>query len=101
MGLTLGMVTIDTQDARELGRWWADQTGGELEDPYDGWFVTLKGGGLPVMLAFQRVDDPTPGKNKVHPTSPLTTWMPRSTGWSWPVLPSSSGAVTRASGGRR
>ena len=53
-------------DARELARWWAEQTGGELDDPYDGWFVTLKGGGLPVMLAFQKVDDPTPGKNKVH-----------------------------------
>jgi DNA-binding MarR family transcriptional regulator len=66
MALTLGMVTVDTQDARELARWWADQTGGELDDPYDGWFVTLKGGGLPVMLAFQKVDDPTPGKNRVH-----------------------------------
>ncbi len=66
MALTLGMVTVDTQDARELARWWAEQTGGELDDPYDGWFVTLKGGGLPVMLAFQKVDDPTPGKNKVH-----------------------------------
>ena len=66
MALTLGMVTVDTQDARALAGWWADQTGGELDDPYDGWFVTLKGGGLPVMLAFQKVDDPTPGKNKVH-----------------------------------
>jgi DNA-binding MarR family transcriptional regulator len=66
MALTLGMVTVDTQDARELAQWWAEQTGGELDDSYDGWFVTLKGGGLPVMLAFQRVDDPTPGKNKVH-----------------------------------
>ena len=66
MALTLGMVTVDTQDARELARWWAEQTGGELDDPYDGWFVTLKGGGLPVMLAFQKVDDPTPGKVRVH-----------------------------------
>lgn len=66
MALTLGMVSVDTLDARELAQWWADQTGGELDDPYDGWFVTLKGGGLPVMLAFQKVDDPTPGTNKVH-----------------------------------
>ncbi|HEU4332312.1 MAG TPA: VOC family protein [Lapillicoccus sp.] len=66
MGLSLGMVTVDTQDARELAQWWADQTGAEVADDYDGWFVTLKGGGLPVMLAFQKVDDPTPGKNKVH-----------------------------------
>ena len=66
MGLRLGMVTVDTHDARALAQWWADQTGGELGDDYDGWFVTLEGGGLPVMPAFQKVDDPTPGKNKVH-----------------------------------
>ena len=26
----------------------------------------LKGGSLPVLLAFQKVEDPTPGKNRVH-----------------------------------
>ena len=26
----------------------------------------VKGGGLPVVLAFQKVDDPTPGKNRIH-----------------------------------
>jgi glyoxalase superfamily protein len=66
MGLSLGMVTVDTQDARELAQWWADQTGAEVSDDYDGWFVMLKGGGLPVVLAFQKVEDPTPGKNRMH-----------------------------------
>jgi hypothetical protein len=66
MGLSLGMVTVDTQDARELAQWWADQTGAEVADDYDGWFVMLKGGGLPIVLAFQKVEDPTPGKNRMH-----------------------------------
>ncbi|MBX3090902.1 MAG: VOC family protein [Cryobacterium sp.] len=46
--MSMGMVTIDVAETN------------------DGWFVVLKGGGLPVMLAFQKVDDPTPGKNKIH-----------------------------------
>jgi predicted enzyme related to lactoylglutathione lyase len=66
MTLTLGMVTIDTSDADSLARWWAEQTGAEISQTNEGWFVILKGGGLPVLLAFQKVDDPTPGKNRVH-----------------------------------
>ena len=38
--------------------------GGELADPYDGNYLMLSGG--PVTLAFQKVDDPTPGKNRLH-----------------------------------
>ncbi|WP_417233373.1 VOC family protein [Arthrobacter sp.] len=66
MTLTLGMVTIDTTDAETLARWWAGQTGAGITQTNDGWFVVLEGGGLPVMLAFQKVDAPTPGKNKIH-----------------------------------
>ena len=66
MTLTLGMVTIDTSDAESLSQWWAEQTGAEIAQTNDGWFVVLKGGGLPALLAFQKVDDPTPGKNRVH-----------------------------------
>jgi hypothetical protein len=34
----------------------------------DGFFLLVAGGTLPagMNLAFQKVDDPTPGKNKVH-----------------------------------
>ena len=32
----------------------------------DGWYVVLGGAGMPVRLAFQQVDDPTPGRNKLH-----------------------------------
>src|SRR5690349_18581623 len=45
MALNLGMVTVDTHDARELAQWWADQTGAEVADDYDGWYVMVKGGG--------------------------------------------------------
>lgn len=66
MTLTLGMVTVDTTDAASLGGWWAEQTGAEVAQTNEGWFVVLKGGGLPVLLAFQKVEDPTPGKNRLH-----------------------------------
>ena len=32
----------------------------------DGFFLLVAGGSLPTQLAFQKVDDPTPGKNKLH-----------------------------------
>ncbi len=64
MTLTLGMITCDSLDPVKLAAWWADQVGGEVADPYDGEYLLLSGG--PVMLAFQKVDDPTPGKNRLH-----------------------------------
>jgi hypothetical protein len=66
MTLTIGMITFDCAEAEPLARWWADQTGAEIAATNDGWFVVVTGGGLPVDLAFQKVADPTPGKNKVH-----------------------------------
>lgn len=66
MTVTLAMVTVDTLDADELGDWWAEQTGAQVVERNDGWYVMVAGGSLPVRLAFQRVEDPTPGKNRVH-----------------------------------
>lgn len=66
MTLALGMITMDTTDAEALGGWWAAQTGAEIRETNGGWFVLVSGGSLPVRLAFQKVDDPTPGKNRVH-----------------------------------
>ena len=66
MTLTLAMVTIDTTDADAIAAWWAQQTGAEVVERNDGWFVIIAGGALPVQLAFQRVEEPTPGKNRVH-----------------------------------
>ena len=65
MTLTLGMITTDTTDATALADSWAEQTGGEVLETNDGWFVTVQLPGGP-LLAFQRVDDPTPGKNRLH-----------------------------------
>lgn len=64
MALTLGMVTCDTPDPRALATWWAEQTGGEVVDTFDGYFVLVVGG--PVRLAFQLAPEPTPGKNRLH-----------------------------------
>lgn len=66
MTMTLGMITIDTTDPEPLAQWWAAQTGGSITETNDGWFVVVRGGGLPIRLAFQKVDEVTPGKNKVH-----------------------------------
>ena len=66
MTLSLAMITLDTTDPTPLARWWAEQTGAEITADHDGWYVVVSGGALPAMLAFQKVDDPTPGKNKLH-----------------------------------
>lgn len=66
MALTLGMITTDSTDPAPLAAWWAGQFGAEVDDPYGGEFVFVRGGSLPVALAFQKVDDPTPGKNRLH-----------------------------------
>jgi hypothetical protein len=66
MTLALGMVTFDTSDAESLATWWAEQTGAQIVQNHDGWFVVVAGGSLRLLLAFQKVDDPTPGKNRVH-----------------------------------
>lgn len=60
------MVTFDTADADPLASWWAEQTGAEVIERNDGWYVIVAGGTLPVRLAFQVVEDPTPGKNRIH-----------------------------------
>lgn len=64
MTLTIGMVTVDTRDAERLGGWWAEQLGTEVAQNHEGWFVVVPAG--PVLMAFQKVEDPTPGKNRWH-----------------------------------
>jgi len=66
MTLTLGMITLDSTDPAPLASWWAEQVGGTVADPFDGTFLLVRGGTLPVTLALQQVDDPTPGKNRIH-----------------------------------
>lgn len=63
---TLGVVTIDTHDADALADGWAEQMGAEVLERNNGWYVILQGGTLPIRLSFQKVEDPTPGKNRIH-----------------------------------
>lgn len=64
MTLTLGMITCDSTDPVRLASWWAEQVGGDVADPFGGTYLLVTGG--PVTMAFQKVDDPTPGKNRLH-----------------------------------
>jgi hypothetical protein len=58
------MINFDASDPAPLAHWWAEQVGGEVADPYGGTFLLVTGGAL--TMAFQQVEDPTPGKNKLH-----------------------------------
>lgn len=63
--LTIMTVTIDSTDPARIAAWWGKQLGSEATDHQgDGSFVVVPTGA--VNLAFQRVADPTPGKNKFH-----------------------------------
>jgi predicted enzyme related to lactoylglutathione lyase len=66
MTLSIGAITVDCADAETLAGWWAEQLDAEIVAANEGWYVVVSGGGLPVGLAFQKVDDPTPGKNRLH-----------------------------------
>lgn len=68
MALSIGMVTVDSTDPRPLAQWWARQLGGRVVDESDGWFLEVMpaDGVTAPVLGFQRVEDPTPGKNRLH-----------------------------------
>lgn len=66
MTLTLGMISFDSTDPGPLARWWADLTGGTVEAENDGWFFVVGVPGWGHKLGFQKVDDPAPGKNRIH-----------------------------------
>ena len=68
MTLSIGMVTVDSTDPRPLAQWWARQTGGKVIDEADGWFLEVvpPHEGKGPVLGFQKVEDPTPGKNTIH-----------------------------------
>ena len=66
MTLSIASITFDSTDPEPLASWWAERFDAAITANMDGFFVIVAGGSLPTQLAFQRVDDPTPGKNKVH-----------------------------------
>ncbi len=64
--LTVAMITVDTTDPIPLATWWAARIGGRIVEENDGWFVVVAAPGSGPALGFQKVDEPTPGKNRMH-----------------------------------
>jgi predicted enzyme related to lactoylglutathione lyase len=65
MALNVEMVTFDCTEPGPLAGWWAEQFGGETRELMKDEFVVVIRPEGP-RLGFQRVPDPTPGKNRVH-----------------------------------
>jgi predicted enzyme related to lactoylglutathione lyase len=65
MALKVEMVTFDSSDPSKLAGWWAEQFDGETQTLIPGEFVAVIRPDGP-RLGFQKVADPTPGKNRVH-----------------------------------
>ncbi|WP_206487919.1 VOC family protein [Rhodococcus sp. KRD162] len=66
MTLTLGMITFDSTDPGPLAHWWAARANGSIVEENDGWFYVVALAEAPYRMAFQKIEDPTPGKNRVH-----------------------------------
>jgi predicted enzyme related to lactoylglutathione lyase len=65
MTLSLEMITVDCTDPATLAQWWAEAVGGSVVPLPGGEFVLVARDNWPA-LGFQRVEAPTPGKNRVH-----------------------------------
>jgi predicted enzyme related to lactoylglutathione lyase len=65
MTLNVESITFDCDDPEKLAGWWATAVDGTIKPVAPGFFVIVSQPKGP-QLAFQKVDDPTPGKNKVH-----------------------------------
>jgi len=65
MSLAVEMITFDCSDPGALAKWWAQVFDGETRELIEGEFVVVVRPDGP-RLGFQRVPDPTPGKNRVH-----------------------------------
>jgi predicted enzyme related to lactoylglutathione lyase len=65
MSLDIAMVTFDSADPGQAAAWWAAQFGGEVQELMADEFVVVIRPEGP-RLGFQKVPDPTPGKNRVH-----------------------------------
>jgi predicted enzyme related to lactoylglutathione lyase len=65
MTLNVEMVTFDCGDPAKLAGWWAENFGGEVQEMLPGEFFAVARSEGP-RLGFQKVPDPTPGKNRLH-----------------------------------
>jgi predicted enzyme related to lactoylglutathione lyase len=59
------MITFDCSDPATLAGWWAEQFDGTAQELLPGEFFAVTRPEGP-RLGFQKVSDPTPGKNRVH-----------------------------------
>ncbi|GAC47153.1 VOC family protein [Gordonia aichiensis] len=66
MTLSVAMITVDAHDPTTLATWWATNLGGRIVEENDGFFVIVALGDGQPAIGFQKVDDPTPGKNRIH-----------------------------------
>lgn len=66
MGIDIGMITIDTRDPRRLADFWTKALGTGVQHDWGEFLVLAPAREGGVQLGLQQVDDPTPGKNRVH-----------------------------------
>jgi predicted enzyme related to lactoylglutathione lyase len=67
VSVVINQVAIDTADPQSLAAWWAEQTGGVVyADLGQFVFVGIGAKENGFSLCFQQVDEPTPGKNRLH-----------------------------------
>ena len=65
MALNVESITFDCVDPDTAAQWWAQAAGGQVIPYVPGEFVAVERRPRPKLL-FQKVPDPTPGKNRVH-----------------------------------
>ena len=65
MALNVESITFDTTDPDKAAEWWAQAAGGQLTPYVPGEYVAVERQPGPKLM-FQKVADPTPGKNKIH-----------------------------------
>jgi predicted enzyme related to lactoylglutathione lyase len=65
MALNVESITFDTTDPDKAAEWWAQAAGGQLTPYVPGEYVAVERQPGPKLL-FQKVADPTPGKNRIH-----------------------------------
>jgi predicted enzyme related to lactoylglutathione lyase len=65
MTLKTEMVTFDCSGPVKLAGWWAEHFDGTARELIPGEFIAVSRSDGP-QLGFQKVPDPTPGKNRVH-----------------------------------
>lgn len=66
MGITVGMITIDSTDPAPLATFYSEALGLPIVQQFEEFFFILAGPAQPVAVAIQAVEEVTPGKNRVH-----------------------------------